>query len=568
MVRGRGRPRGCGRARGRGRVPAVAESVARSVTVERVAHSHADQVGAEGVASLSSGEAGVPAGVAGVPVVDAGVAAGVAQARDDRIADLLTLLLERLPARVPAQVPVDPLVPPGVVEVKVQPRVASTVAEELPSYLKIMEQMQRIGTGFFSGGASPEDADAWLRRVERNFLSCRYPAGYQVDIAVHYLEGDAHLWWRGVAARRVQAEMAWADFGGPLGERLRASLLGCSGFCWVCAPSCGTVAWCVLISQWTSWLRLQRCWRRVYGTRCRRLRRVFRVFGHLVLRVLSREQSSSRWVLAEAGGRCRGRSVRERALRGAVVLRGAVSVVQGASGVGAWITEWQVVLRGTVEAGHVRTQCPQLRQGGVPVVQPVRQAATAAPRAFTIIEPGEPSSRPITGTLFVGGVECHVLFDTGASHCFVSPELAARAKMCSKTDASLGFVEVAGGKLLTIHGRASGVDVQIEGESMPVDLIICSVELYDVILGMDWLGKFRAHLDYHRGRVKFDRSSGKLVFQGVRPTSGSLEISVMQAERMIERGCEAYLAVVSVTKTVGEVRMQDVRVVRDFPDVF
>lgn len=90
-----------------------------------------------------------------------------------------------------------------------------------------------------------------------------------------------------------------------------------------------------------------------------------------------------------------------------------------------------------------------------------------------------------------------MLFDTGASHCFVSPELAARAKVCSKPDASLGFVEVARGKLLTIHGRASGVDVQIAGESMPADLIICSVELYDVILGMDWLGKFRAHLDCH-----------------------------------------------------------------------
>lgn len=266
IVRGRGRPRGCGRPRGRGRVPE-----------ERVEESHAGQVGAVGVASLSSSEAGVPAGAAGV-------ATCVVQARDDRIADLLTLLLERLPVRVPAHVPRDPVVPPGVVEVEVQPRVEAAVMEELPSYFKMMEQMQKIGTRFFSGGASPEDADAWLRRVERNILSCRCPAGYQVDISVYYLEGDAHLWWRGVATRRVQAEMAWADFVlefnskffpqevrrygsirwsstglGPLGERLRASLLGCSGFCWVCESSCGTVTWCVLIAQWTSWLRLQRC---------------------------------------------------------------------------------------------------------------------------------------------------------------------------------------------------------------------------------------------------------------------------------------------------------------------
>ncbi|KAL1222304.1 RNA-directed DNA polymerase-like protein [Cardamine amara subsp. amara] len=69
---------------------------------------------------------------------------------------------------------------------------------------------------------------------------------------------------------------------------------------------------------------------------------------------------------------------------------------------------------------------------------------------------------------------------------------------------------------------------------MLADLIICSVELYDVILGMVWLGKFRAHLDCHRGRVEFDGGKGRLVYRGVRPTSGSLVISVMQAERMIE----------------------------------
>ena len=208
---------------------------------------------------------------------------------------------------------------------------------------------------------------------------------------------------------------------------------------------------------------------------------------------------------------------------------------------------------------------------------------------YSIVESGEPSSRPITGiflelskfnhvlgnlvacwgvkvlgtcvcvgTLCIGGVECHVLFDTGASHCFVTPELAEKANVRSEPGVSLGFVEVAGGKLLMIHGRVRDVDVQVAGESMPADLIICSVELYDVILGMDWLGKFRAYLDCHRGRVEFDRGKGKLVYQGVRPTSGSLTISVMQAVRMIERGCEAYLATISLPEAVGEAKVQDI----------
>ena len=45
----------------------------------------------------------------------------------------------------------------------------------------------------------------------------------------------------------------------------------------------------------------------------------------------------------------------------------------------------------------------------------------------------------------------------------------------------------------------------------------------------------------HCGRVSFERPEGRLVYQGVRPTSGSLVISAVHAEKMIEKDCEAYL---------------------------
>jgi len=120
------------------------------------------------------------------------------------LAGLPRQLLERLPGVVPVQPPVAPRV------AEVQQRDA--VAEEVPSYLRMMEQLQRIGTGYFSGGTSPEEADSWRSRVERTFGSRRCRAEYRVDLAVHFLEGDAHLWWRSVTARRRQADMSWADF--------------------------------------------------------------------------------------------------------------------------------------------------------------------------------------------------------------------------------------------------------------------------------------------------------------------------------------------------------------------
>ena len=56
--------------------------------------------------------------------------------------------MERLPGVVPVQAPV----------AEVQQRAA--VAEEVPSYLRMMEQLQRIGAGYFSDGTSPEEADS------------------------------------------------------------------------------------------------------------------------------------------------------------------------------------------------------------------------------------------------------------------------------------------------------------------------------------------------------------------------------------------------------------------------
>ncbi|CAA7037687.1 unnamed protein product [Microthlaspi erraticum] len=73
-----------------------------------------------------------------------------------------------------------------------------------------MGHMQRIGTPFFDSRVGPEEADAWRQRVERNFHSIRCPMEYWVELAVHYLSGDAHLWWQAAVGRR--AFWTWGDF--------------------------------------------------------------------------------------------------------------------------------------------------------------------------------------------------------------------------------------------------------------------------------------------------------------------------------------------------------------------
>ena len=68
-------------------------------------------------------------------------------------------------------------------------------------YLSLLQHLSRLGTKHFSGSTDPIVADEWRSRMLRNFQSTRCPEDYRRDIAVHFLEGDAHNWWLAVDKR-------------------------------------------------------------------------------------------------------------------------------------------------------------------------------------------------------------------------------------------------------------------------------------------------------------------------------------------------------------------------------
>ncbi|CAA7045921.1 unnamed protein product [Microthlaspi erraticum] len=70
-----------------------------------------------------------------------------------------------------------------------------------------MRHMQRIAAPFFEGGFWPGEADEWRLRLERNFWSIRCPMEYQIVLAVHYLSGDAHLWWPAIEGEESSVDL-------------------------------------------------------------------------------------------------------------------------------------------------------------------------------------------------------------------------------------------------------------------------------------------------------------------------------------------------------------------------
>lgn len=79
-------------------------------------------------------------------------------------------------------------------------------------YLSVLEHITRLGTKQFQGCSDPIEADEWKSRLTRNFSSTRCPEDYKKDIAVHFLEKDAHNWWLAYEKRNGDQLISFADF--------------------------------------------------------------------------------------------------------------------------------------------------------------------------------------------------------------------------------------------------------------------------------------------------------------------------------------------------------------------
>ena len=88
------------------------------------------------------------------------------------------------------------------------------------------------------------------------------------------------------------------------------------------------------------------------------------------------------------------------------------------------------------------------------------------------IEWVENSARIIVGTLSIGSVDTHALFDSGATHSFVSPNMIGMGMFQKERDRCFGIVNAAGGQVMHLLGLVKNIPVVIQGRSMPVDLVV------------------------------------------------------------------------------------------------
>ena len=89
------------------------------------------------------------------------------------------------------------------------------------------------------------------------------------------------------------------------------------------------------------------------------------------------------------------------------------------------------------------------------------------------------------------------------------------------------------------------VPVKIADRELSADLVVLKLADYDVILGMDFLGKYGVTIDCRRKKVIF-HPEGEQMFEYVGSSSGIPKslIHSLEAKRLISNSCTTYLVYV------------------------
>jgi hypothetical protein len=158
-----------------------------------------------------------------------------------------------------------------------------------------------------------------------------------------------------------------------------------------------------------------------------------------------------------------------------------------------------------------------------------------------------PEGEPVMmGTFLVANHLAVILFDSGASHTFISKKFVE--KYCIPcTESREGFIIHSPGGQIFTKEVAFHVPVTLAERDFPTNMIVLKGQDIDVILGMNWLAQHKAILNTDLRTIKLSHDHEEVL----------LSIPVAVPAKSFGRVYEAIIP-----------EIQDIPVVCEFPDVF
>jgi hypothetical protein len=157
-----------------------------------------------------------------------------------------------------------------------------------------------------------------------------------------------------------------------------------------------------------------------------------------------------------------------------------------------------------------------------------------------------PDGAPVmSGTFFIHHQPVVTLFDSGATHSFISNNCGTRLGLNSCPIQGSYMISTPGGKIIS-NQIIKSVPIQLGSIEIKTDLVLLHLVDTDIILGTNWMTEHRVQLDISSRVIDIDS-----------PYRGAVTLYLPQPE--YSHPC-AY--------AITDIKVKDIPIVCEFPDVF
>jgi hypothetical protein len=151
----------------------------------------------------------------------------------------------------------------------------------------------------------------------------------------------------------------------------------------------------------------------------------------------------------------------------------------------------------------------------------------------------------VLGMFLASSHSAIVLFDSGASHSFISSSFVVKHHLSITIMKQTMLVSSPGGEMRTKH-ICPVISITIRGVDFLANLIVLDSKGIDIILGMDWLRKYDRVIFCAKRAIRLTKEDGTIVEFNV----------AIQAEQ------------VSLLNKVHITSLNEIRVAQEYPEVF